>query len=105
MNIIILLDQKEIWVDRQGVSHKVAEMDPRYAGNVVRFLERQAEGIADRYCFAMLSVPLPDGGTEAYDIVTSDFERTMDEVLDDSRSWLQRTPLVRALTERAKAVA
>lgn len=99
MDIVDLLDQEEIWVDRAGVEHEIAEMEPRYCANVVRFLLRQAEAIAHADSMAILSVRMPDFDTIAYDDVMSGIG--VDEAAKaDPVRWLQDKPLLRALRAR-----
>lgn len=40
--------QTEVWIDRQGVEHRVDEMSVRYKANVIRFIERRAPRIVGR---------------------------------------------------------
>ena len=42
------LGQTEIWVDKQGVTHRIEEMSVRYKENVVHFLLRRAPSIVGR---------------------------------------------------------
>lgn len=42
------LNQTEIWVDRQGVEHRVDDMSVRYKANVIGFLERRASHMVAR---------------------------------------------------------
>lgn len=101
MNIILLLAQKETWVDRRGRSHVIADMDPDYAANIARFLERRAGSVVVPYARAVMLLPMPDEATEAYDIVTADWEREMDAMFADPVAWLGKRPLMVALRERA----
>lgn len=45
-DIYLLLEQADIWIDRQGRRHDVAEMTTRYKRNVIQFLERHAKNLA-----------------------------------------------------------
>lgn len=102
MNIIRRFGQKNVWVDREGNEHVIAEMDPRYAANVVKFLERRAAGVALKYSTALAFAPMPGEWTNAYDIVTAGIERQWDEMDADPVAWLRKKPLMIALRERAE---
>lgn len=83
--------QTEIWIDRQGVEHRVDEMSVRYKANVVRFIERRASNLvtvdADKYPDEVEGM-LPDlpkiTNAEAVDLV-------------------RRTPLMKRLIEDIEA--
>ena len=42
---VALLNQDEVWQDAQDRRHRLDDMDPRYSGNVLRFLLQQADDL------------------------------------------------------------
>lgn len=93
---INLLDQTEVWVNREGEEIRVDEIDARYAANICRFLERRAVGIFFHYNLDRL-VRLPmDMGEEAERSVLDH----MDEQSRDPVGWLREKPLFKAIAAR-----
>ncbi|MFK4067075.1 tetratricopeptide repeat protein [Streptomyces sp. NPDC029674] len=81
-----LLNQDEIWQDVQDRRHRLDEMSPSYCGNVLRFIRRQADPLIEL---------LADGlGVPPHALGVTDH--------DDAASWLDRQPLIVALTRRAR---
>ncbi|APY89623.1 tetratricopeptide repeat-containing protein [Streptomyces alfalfae] len=81
-----LLNQDEVWQDVQDRRHRLDEMSPSYCGNVLRFIRRQADQLVE-----MLTDGL-DVPPEALGLADG----------DDAASWLDRQPLIVALTRRAR---
>lgn len=100
-----LLDQAEIWIDGSGDEHEIAEMEPRYCANVVRFLARLAPQLAAADSLAMLSVRMPGAHTQAFDEVACDMADGFQRKATDPIGWLNDTPLMVALRARAGEVA
>ncbi|MDQ8705352.1 tetratricopeptide repeat protein [Streptomyces sp. LHD-70] len=81
-----LLNQDEVWQDIKDRRHRLDEMPVSYCGNVLRFIRSQAD---------QLIVLLTDGldvAPEALGLTDR----------DDATSWLDRQPLIVALTRRAR---
>jgi hypothetical protein len=102
MNLARLLNQSEVWTDRHGVDHRLADMEPRYCQNVVGFLLRQADQVAFYVGFALASVGLPDEDTQAYLHVTAEIDAETERMLTSPSGWLIEKPLIKALLQRAE---
>ncbi|MEB3961947.1 ATP-binding protein [Streptomyces kunmingensis] len=85
-HFVTLLNQDEVWQNGQDQRVRLDDMDPRYAGNVLRFLLRQAD---------QLFVLLRDG----LDVSARSLGRWQDE---DAETWLARQPLALALRRRSE---
>ncbi|MER5649624.1 hypothetical protein [Streptosporangium sp. NPDC002524] len=91
-----LVDQADIWIDREGVAHTIATMDVDYCRRLLVWLWDRAAFIVTE----MNSAALPDTDTLAYDsIVFNGGEE--DEMLHDPHAWLVDSPLITALRIRA----
>ncbi|WP_147312435.1 hypothetical protein [Thermomonospora umbrina] len=95
-----LLEQDQVWCDREGAEHRISDMEPRYCRNVVRFLLRQAEAIVISAGLDMANVRMPDVDTEAYWSVERGMQTEMAEMTNDPVAWLLSTPLLTALIAR-----
>jgi hypothetical protein len=90
--------QDQWWVDKHGTVHDIATMDPDHRKNVINFCRRRADVIALGEYFR-LSISLaqyeygrgtiPDGVFWAFE--------TMLAELEDGPTWMENTPLMRAL--------
>lgn len=85
--------QDEVWVDAQGVEHKIKKMDPGHVKNVIAMLRRNAEDLALRESLQAYSGVAMLNGEMAIDSV----ERMADEIAEDPHRWLESTPLMREL--------
>ncbi|MEV7470441.1 hypothetical protein AB0O20_28650 [Streptomyces kronopolitis] len=101
MNLADILQQAETWTDRNGIEHRLDDMEPRYCGNVVAFLHRQAEQIAFHVALGLATCSLPDEDTQAYLSVTASIDEETDRIMRDPAAWLLDTPLIKALLKRA----
>ncbi|MFG6197708.1 hypothetical protein [Nonomuraea sp. JJY05] len=95
------LDNEETWMDEQGIEHVIARMSPRYARNILVWIERQHEGIVQAAANALRDVKLPPFDTHAYDDVVRSCDDEAAAMMSNPRAWLAETPLVLALTEAA----
>lgn len=95
-----LLDQADVWVDRNEVRHQIAEMDGRYALNVYNWLKSRAMQIGFHYALNLAGMRLPDEDTVAYLHVTDAIEREQARISEDPESWIKDKPLMRALIAR-----
>lgn len=95
-----VLDQQDTWTDREGVQHRIADMEPRYCRNVYGFLMRQADALAGAYGWYLCSTPMPDADTAAFDHVMDAFDHEMDQMRAHPEAWLSGKPLLRALRAR-----
>lgn len=96
MDILESLDQDEFWTDGQGHTHRIAQMEPRYCRNVIAFLQRRADELADAYGLLLMTIGLPGESTQAYLSVTDGISAEM-EVMADPIGWLNEKPLLQAL--------
>lgn len=97
--------QGEVWRDKAGVEHRVADMEPRYCRNVVRFIEQRARLITELAAYGQLIehghyVERFGIGEHAELAVEAGFEQEWAEQLSDPVGWLHRQPLVEALEQR-----
>lgn len=92
-----VLDQTEIWT-ANGHIVKVADMDDRYRGNVVRWLERRAESLVWNYFTGQIATflcgPLAPQGEMAFENISNAIDRDEDAALADPIAWLRSKPLV-----------
>ncbi|MFE2723861.1 hypothetical protein [Kitasatospora sp. NPDC059327] len=95
-----VLDQETWWVDRHGDRHRITEMELRYCRNIIAFLERQAEDIADVYAYNLTIVGLPPEHTHAWDEVNDSIGSEMAAMGRDPLRWLRSKPLLVALRRR-----
>lgn len=99
--IYALLNQKETWIDRQSVEHRITEMEVSYRLNVRRFLLKRAEHLFLLYGFGEA---LYLGHIEDTFGVPDDFDipSVMDdppEHPEDFERWMRGTALFKALEE------
>lgn len=97
LSIFMLLQQDEIWIDASGNEHQIADMDERYRGNVVRFLQSRIEIMASAFLLGADFGPMPTEGTIAYYDVTAEIEHIVKDILRDPMQWLTRSLLWKAL--------
>lgn len=94
-----LLGQDEVWRDAQGSILRLDDMEPGYCGRVRAFILRQADAVYD--LIGMQACAGPDDMSEQASI---DFDRAFGDFLDQGdnpRAWLERQPLLLALSHRA----
>ncbi|GAA2842553.1 hypothetical protein ACFQ0M_48325 [Kitasatospora aburaviensis] len=96
-----LLEQEVWWVDRMGIRHRIADMEPRYCRNVIAFLQRQADDIADTYAYNLTAVGLPPEDTQAWDDVNDAISDELCASAADPVAWLNAKPLLVALRRQA----
>lgn len=95
-----LLDQAEVWIDKNEVRHDISTMDGRYALNVYNWLKSRAMQIGFHYALNLAGMRLPDEDTVAYLHVTDAIEREQARISEDPESWIKDKPLMRALIAR-----
>ncbi|MEU5301121.1 hypothetical protein ACH4YO_16440 [Streptomyces noursei] len=83
---VTLLNQDEVWQDAQDRRHRLDDMEPRYCGNVLRFLLRQADDIFATLVDGLAASPEALGRWEG----------------EDAGAWLARQPLAVALRRRSE---
>ncbi|RSO22789.1 hypothetical protein DMH15_32800 [Streptomyces sp. WAC 06725] len=81
-----LLNQDEVWQDFHDRRHRLDEMEPSYCGNVLRFIRKQTDQLVELLTAGLDVTPEALGLTDR----------------DDAASWLNRQPLIVALTRRAR---
>jgi len=91
-----VLHQDKVWINRDGETVLLAEMELSYRANLLRFLRRRAVGLEWRDALAMLGSPLgAPRGEAACDAV----DNMLDERVEDPAAWLESTALVTWLRE------
>lgn len=95
-----ILDQAEVWVDKEGTEHRITEMSGRYALNVYNYLKSRAPVVGFRYGLYLISLPMPPEESAAFDDVEASIEREQHRIGTDPRAWLLDKPLMRALLAR-----
>ncbi|MGW5126041.1 hypothetical protein ACWEQ7_18695 [Streptomyces sp. NPDC004069] len=83
---VTLLNQDEVWQDAQDRRHRLDDMEPRYCGNVLRFLLRQADDLFGALVDGLAVSPEALGRWEG----------------EDAEAWLARQPLAVALRRRSE---
>lgn len=100
MSLDQLLDQADVWIDKEDARHEIETMDGRYALNVYNWLKSRAAQIGFRYAINLAGMNLPDEDTVAYDQVTEAIDREQDRISDNPEAWIVDKPLMRALLAR-----
>lgn len=95
-----ILDQAEVWVDKEGREHRIEEMSGRYALNVYNYLKSRAPVVGFRYGLYLISLPMPPEDSAAFDDVEAAMDREQHRIGTDPRAWLLDKPLMRALLAR-----
>lgn len=98
-HIYELLCQDEQWVDQNGAVHRVAEMEREHVVNLLRWLHREALGIALGCARYLRKMPMPTGEI-AFDVVSAGIDRELSRMVNDPVGWLGDTELVTALRAR-----
>lgn len=99
-DMLELIDQSDIWIDGQGVTHFVSKMDLRHIENARAYVMRQGTLLADQAYQGMSQNPYP--GDEA---ASASFEGALDELVEAQVNpvpWLERSPLIQAFDGRLK---
>lgn len=99
-NLNQLLDQADVWVDKNEVTHQIETMDGRYALNVYNWIKSRAQHIGFRYAVHLAGIRLPDEATVAYLHVTDAIDREQKRIADNAEAWIKDKPLMRALIAR-----
>lgn len=97
-----ILNQADIWADKEGVTHQIEQMSGRYALSVYNFLLSKAQTIGIKYGIVLASKSLPDEGTAAFSIVAASIDREHERIAQDCRGWIMDKPLMRALMGRVE---
>lgn len=94
-----LLNQGEIWIDREGRRLAISEMNPTHCQNVRNFLMRNSGGFLSAVYHRVLNGPQPSG-----DMASDGFDGILAELEEASRdpiAWITGQPLLVALAARA----
>lgn len=100
MNTMALLDQTEVWFDRDEQPHELIDMSPRYKANVINFLVRRARLMEFNYSLRealWLTHMEPMMGEMAFDSVENAIFADQDKRFKNPAAWLWSTPLLREL--------
>lgn len=88
----------EIWVDRQGVKHRVKDLEPNHANNIIKMFERIANALHQGACAEFTLSECPFGG----EMATDSWYQMADETFEMSpMEWLIEQPLYKALQRQA----
>ena len=93
------LADPDAWSDRHGRRHAVEEMSGEEAAVLVRLLRRRARGLHRGAVAEYLLAPYPHR-EHPQALVDAAHQQLADA---DPQAWLNKTPLMRALTRRADA--
>ena len=92
-----VFDQDAAWIDRTGVYHPLATLDPVYASNLCGYLLRNAARFHHGYGWYLATIPGPNG-----DIASMQWDSALDEIWGmDPLVWMKETQLYRAVRRRA----
>jgi hypothetical protein len=100
VSIYTLLNQSEFWWDKNGVRHRVREMEPTHRYNCLRLLERGATRSGKRYSWGFLASgmgplgPSGDAACDAFEQASWELDR---EIERDPVAWIRTTDLWQAL--------
>ena len=92
------LADPDAWTDHRGRRHPVEAMSPDEARVVMRLLRRRARGLHRGAVAEYLLAPYPHRQHPQV-LVDAAHQQLADA---DPHAWLNKTPLMRALTRRAK---
>lgn len=92
------LYQTSTWRSADGALHRIELMEPRYAHNIIGWLEQRASSLktlAD-LAYAIGPEPIGEMAQEAVE------HEQLEQLEEGDLEWLQQTPLYRALKDRAR---
>jgi hypothetical protein len=89
--------QHQVWVDVNGSEHEIESMPLDYVENVIRFCRRRAVWI-----YVLIETEEDNSNTEATDEINETAQRDDGTIPIDFVSWLEGTPLMRALRRRLR---
>ena len=92
------LADPDAWTDHRGRRHPIDDMSPDKALVVMRLLRRRARGLHRGAVAEYLLAPYPHR-QHPQALVDAAHQQLADA---DPQAWLNKTPLIRALTRRAK---
>ncbi len=90
-----ILNQADVWVDRNEIEHRIDQMSGRYALNVYNYLKRKAKEVGFHYGLYLCQV-----GADGHDDVMREIDREQERISDDPVAWLLNKPLMLALMAR-----
>lgn len=102
-----VFDQEVWWVDRRGHPHELAQMSEEYVTNLIAFLTQIREDcfVAAQRCARIQAIGdlylFGDPGGDALAVAIGG--PTWDDLT--AETWLEGTPLMRALRRRARGVS
>lgn len=92
-----MLDQPDVWLTSEGAWVSVDEMDSGHVSNLVRWMERHAEGLRWRWLLSVSCGPLSARGDMAVDAQ----DRWLDEETErPALAWLADRRLYAALRKK-----
>lgn len=97
-SLIELLMQDDVWVDGNGVTHRVETMDLRHCRNVHALLLRNAASLVHSAEASAMAGPMLYG-----DVARDGFNGVLDELDQatmDPEAWVRQQPLMEALETR-----
>lgn len=99
-----VFDQGTYWVDSNGVGHALADMSDEYIRNVILFLEDSCGRFHIRIGVREVVESLVSALNEDTPWLAIAAELGIPRVVDtDALEWLESTPLMRGLRQRASA--
>lgn len=90
-----LLEQDRVWVNRDGDTLMLADIDADYLSNIIAFIERRAP---DYVLYCMEEATAPWAGAQYDDELRGYFDEVRKWIGINPVSWVRAKPLHRALT-------
>lgn len=88
--------QNQTWTDSLGQVHRISDIDERYLGNILGYLNINAKRLLEGARAAMLLMPYPNGEQAGYA-----FEDELQRLQSITpKEWLSEKPLYKALKQR-----
>lgn len=95
------LNQTEFWIDGAGRKIRIESIDPRYAENIIKYLERIAKFLHSGEEAAYLFGPVPTA-----DMAELAFTQESQQLFETPPlEWLRQKPLYRAIKQQCKIEA
>lgn len=94
-----VLDQAEVWFDRDGVEHRLGDLDLSHKVNILRFLKRRAPRLKFGYELRLATGVQPSG-----EAATDGFHQMLDQLAEQpTDEWFEQLPLVVELRRQVAA--
>lgn len=99
VSLLAVLDQREVWIDKDRNTVTLDDMSPRYARNLIAWLNRRA----DRILLAAQMRLSRDAAAPHGDMAQDALDGALDNLLRaNAEEWLEEQPLMQRLHEIAE---